>query len=293
MTNNKTEVSQNSSNENPKNDLWNIFKFIASLLFTILFVYKLAIADLSFDFSKFDFNALLALLLSLFAIGLSIVFYFKATDTSNLFYDNTYKFTKDISNILGRIEAGFGEKLQNLDKGYSALLNKIDKENTSPKDIEETKTDKKEVEQTLQNEIKERNKIIQNLLEKTQLEQKEKEDFQKALFDKEKSMIKLERELRILQSKLERQRNSVIIEDIPDKLLSYLKRYILRLNINIDEFNRNRAQEFINQLMPNTENAKLNDKLFIDLLENKLIREDGTLSNRGYSVIRNLVRENI
>ena len=160
MTNNKTEVSQNSSNENPKNDLWNIFKFIASLLFTILFVYKLAIADLSFDFSKFDFNALLALLLSLFAIGLSIVFYFKATDTSNLFYDNTYKFTKDISNILGRIEAGFGEKLQNLDKGYSGLLNKIDKENTSPKDIEETKTDKKEVEQTLQNEIKERNKII-------------------------------------------------------------------------------------------------------------------------------------
>ena len=54
MTNNKTEVSQNSSNENPKNDLWNIFKFIASLLFTILFVYKLAIADLSFDFSKLD-----------------------------------------------------------------------------------------------------------------------------------------------------------------------------------------------------------------------------------------------
>jgi uncharacterized integral membrane protein len=291
MKEDKTENKQNISSEKSKNSLWDIFKFIASLLLTILIVYKLAIADLSFDFSKFDFNALLALLLSLFAIGLSVTFYFKATDTSNLFYDNTYKFTKDISTILGRIEAGFGEKLQNLDKGYSGLLNKIDKENTNPKDIEETKTDKKEVEQSLQNEIKERNKIIQNLLEKTQLEQKEKEEFQKALFDKEKSMIKLERELRLLQNKLERQRNLAIVEDIPDRLLSYLKRYLLRLNIN-EDFNRDRAQEFINQFIPDNENSRINDKLFIDLLENRLIREDGTLTNRGYSVIRNLVREN-
>lgn len=291
MKEDKTENKQNISSENPKNSLWDIFKFIASILFTILIVYKLAISDLSFDFSKFDFNALLALLLSLFAIGLSVTFYFKATDTSNLFYDNTYKFTKDISTILGRIEAGFGEKLQNLDKGYSGLLNKIDKENTNPKDIEETKTDKKEVEQSLQNEIKERNKIIQNLLEKTQLEQKEKEEFQKALFDKEKSMIKLERELRVLQNKLERQRNLAIVEDIPDRLLSFLKRYLLRLNIN-EDFNRDRAQEFINQFIPDNENSRINDKLFIDLLENRLIREDGTLTNRGYSVIRNLAREN-
>lgn len=291
MKEEKIESKQNSSRENPKNNLWEIFKFIASLLITILIVYKLAISDLSFDFNKFDFNALLALLLSLFAIGLSVTFYFKATDTSNLFYDNTYKFTKDISTILGRIEAGFGEKLQNLDKGYSGLLNKIDKENTSPADIEETKTDKKEVEQTLQNEIKERNKIIQNLLEKTQLEQKEKEEFQKTLFDKEKSMIKLERELRLLQNKLERQRNLVIAEDIPDRLISFIKRYILRLNLS-EDFNRDKAQEFINQFIPSNESAKINDKFFIDLLENRLIREDGTLTNRGYSVIRNLVREN-
>ena len=39
----------------------------------------------------------------------------KATDTSNNFYDNSYKFTKEISEILGRIEAGFGEKLKHID----------------------------------------------------------------------------------------------------------------------------------------------------------------------------------
>ena len=286
-----TKSTSETGDTNSKSSLWDIFKFIVGILFTLLVVYKLAVAELNFDFSKFDFNALLALLLSLFAIGLSVTFYFKATDTSNLFYDNTYKFTKDISTILGRIEAGFGEKLQNLDKGYSGLLNKMEKGNTTPKDIEETKTDKKEVEQSLQTEIKERNKIIQNLIEKTQLEQQEKEEIQKSLFDKEKTIIKLERELRFLQSRLERQKNLVITEDIPDKLLAFLKRSLLRLNVNNQEFNREMAQDFISQFIPQDENKKLVDKLYIDLLENRLIREDGTLTNRGYSVIRNLIRE--
>ena len=286
-----TKSTSETGDTNSKSSLWDIFKFIVGILFTLLVVYKLAVAELNFDFSKFDFNALLALLLSLFAIGLSVTFYFKATDTSNLFYDNTYKFTKDISTILGRIEAGFGEKLQNLDKGYSGLLNKMEKGNTTPKDIEETKTDKKEVEQSLQTEIKERNKIIQNLIEKTQLEQQEKEEIQKSLFDKEKTIIKLERELRFLQSRLERQKNLVITEDIPDKLLAFLKRSLLRLNVNNQEFNREMAQDFISQFIPQDENKKLVDKLYIDLLENRLIKEDGTLTNRGYSVIRNLIRE--
>ena len=167
----------------------------------------------------------------------------------------------------------------------------MEKSNTTPKDIEETKTDKKEVEQSLQTEIKERNKIIQNLIEKTQLEQKEKEEIQKSLFDKEKTIIKLERELRFLQSRLERQKNLVITEDIPDRLLTFLKKYLLRLNVNNQEFNREMAQDFISQFIPQDENKKLIDKLYIDLLENRLIREDGSLTNRGYSVIRNIIRE--
>ncbi|MFM2334285.1 MAG: hypothetical protein RIS91_288 [Bacteroidota bacterium] len=106
MESEKSKGSRTKDN----NNLWTWFKFIVGILVTLLLVYKLAVSNLSFDFSKFDFNALLALLLSLFAIGLSVAFYFKATDTSNLFYDNTYKFTKEISEILGRIEAGFGER---------------------------------------------------------------------------------------------------------------------------------------------------------------------------------------
>lgn len=291
MKENKSDSKQNIINENKKPSLWEIFKFIVGILFSILIIYKLAVSDLTFDFGKFDFNALLALLLSLFAIGLSVTFYFKATDTSNLFYDNTYKFTKDISTILGRIEAGFGEKLQNLDKGYSGLLNKMEKSTTNPQDLEDTKIDKKEVEQTLQNEIKERNSIIQNLIEKTQLEQQEKEEVKKLLYDKEKTILKLEREFRILQSRFEQQKNLVITKDIPDRLLSFLKNNLMRLNANVNEFNRDKAQEFISQFVPTMENERLKDKLFFDLVESRMIREDGMLTNRGYTVIKNLIKD--
>jgi len=65
-----------------------------------------------------DTSTLLSLLLALFSVALSALFYFKATDTSNAFYDNTYKFTKEIAELLVKIESGFGEKLRHLDEGY-------------------------------------------------------------------------------------------------------------------------------------------------------------------------------
>lgn len=143
--------------------LFSWFKFIVGLLFSILIVYKLAISDLSFDFSKFYFNALLSLLLAIFAIGLSVAFYFKATDTSNLFYDNTYKFTKEISEISGRIEAGFGERLRHLDEGYSGLVNKFDKGHRE-QNIKETKEESEKEKQKLKSEIEERNKILNRFI---------------------------------------------------------------------------------------------------------------------------------
>ena len=47
-------------------------------------------------FLQFDFPAFLALLLALFSVALAALFYFKATDTSNAFYDNTYKFNSSL-----------------------------------------------------------------------------------------------------------------------------------------------------------------------------------------------------
>ncbi|WP_407494664.1 hypothetical protein [Elizabethkingia anophelis] len=283
--------STSNKNDELSKRLWIIFKFIIGVILLLLSVYKILSNQITLKVENIDYTLLLSFLLAFFSMILSMMFYFKSNDSSNKFYDNTYKFTKDISIILGRIESGFGEKLQNLDKGYSGLLNKIDTSPINTKDIENTKTDKKEVEQTLQSEIKERNKIIENLIEKTQLDQMEKEEIQKSLFGKEKTILRLEKELRILQMKLERQRNEIIIENIPDRLISFFRRYLLRLNINSSDFNREKAQDFINQFIPENEERKINDKLYIDLLENRLIRENGLLTNRGYSIIRNALTE--
>jgi hypothetical protein len=92
------------------------------IIFMVIIIWKLIGIDLKIDLTSFDFKDFLFLIVALFSLLLSIAFYFKATETSNTFYDNTYKFTQTVSEILGRIEAGFGEKLQHLDVGYSRLL---------------------------------------------------------------------------------------------------------------------------------------------------------------------------
>src|SRR5688500_20145424 len=81
-------------------------KAIVILLLSGVVAYKMIITPISL---AMDFYALLSLLLALFSVALSALFYFKATDTSNAFYDNTYKYTKDKAELLVRIKSGYGE----------------------------------------------------------------------------------------------------------------------------------------------------------------------------------------
>lgn len=55
---------------------------LALVVFVCSFSYKLVITPFNF---QFDFSNLLSLILALFSIALSALFYFKATETSNIF----------------------------------------------------------------------------------------------------------------------------------------------------------------------------------------------------------------
>lgn len=99
-------------------------KSIILLLITGVVCYKLIITPFNL---QFDFPSFLSLLLALFAVGLAALFYFKATDTSNAFYDNTYKFSQEIAGLLVKIESGFGEKLSHLDETYKGMRESFDK----------------------------------------------------------------------------------------------------------------------------------------------------------------------
>lgn len=149
---------------------------------------------------NFDFIALLSTVLALFSVGLSAIFYFKATDTSNDFYNNTFKFTKDIADLLIRIESGFGERLKSLDEGYNSMRSMI----TSPKSVDVAETKEKiELEENELNKIQaERTKLIDELLEKANLEHEERDNIQKALNAKEEESKKLQFELTRLKKRL-------------------------------------------------------------------------------------------
>lgn len=97
-----------------------VIKLAAGTTLVGLLAWKIIVTPIGFE--PFRANDILALVLALFSIGLSVAFYFKATDVSNKFYDNMYSFTKGTSEILGRIEAGFGERLRHLDEGYAGLM---------------------------------------------------------------------------------------------------------------------------------------------------------------------------
>jgi hypothetical protein len=282
---NKNEIEKTNKSEHKLLD-W--FKFIVGIMLAGLIIYKLAGSNLSFDFSKFDFNALLALILALFAIGLSVAFYFKATDTSNLFYDNTYKFTKEISEILGRIEAGFGERLKHLDEGYSGLVNKFDN-GSSEQNIKETKDEIEKEKLKLNQEIQERNNILNSLLEKAQLEQHEKEQIRKQLKEKEVEISKQNREINFLKNRLESENENeeLNFENIPPSILELLYNYVKSIKepdilIKYPASVISRKFKFDISTLSQSE-LKL-------LLNLRLINEEGSFTLHGLRVLKQLAK---
>lgn len=289
-------ISIKDPNESKKNksikeaSLFTWFKFIVGLLFSGLIVYKLAVSDLAFDFSKFDFNILLSLILAIFAIVLSVAFYFKATDTSNLFYDNTYKFTRDISEILGRIEAGFGERLKHLDEGYTGLRDKFDNSGFSEQNIKDTKKEIEKDEGKLKGEIKERDKIIDSLIEKAQLNENDQTEIRKQLKQKEKEISKQKQELNLLKERLRSESDDM--EDInlsrfPNSVIRVLGNYIgtpsaVNTIINGDPA---RLAKYIKSPI-----GKLPEDDIFRLRKFKIIDSKGDFTTYGVKVMREIVK---
>lgn len=168
---------------------------------TLVGCYKLITLPLTVNLAEFSFNDLLALILALFSIALSVAFYFKATDTSNEFYNNTYRFTKDISEILGRIEAGFGERLKHLDEGYSGLRDRFDQ---MPFDETKAKKQVEEEEKVLEQVQEEKNKVIEDLARRAQLQEQEKRELFKTLAAKDSELERVRAETAFLRRNLEK-----------------------------------------------------------------------------------------
>lgn len=195
-----------------------ILRDIVFVVLIAIFGWKLMNANLKLDLADFGFTDLLALILALFSVWLSVAFYFKATEASNQFYDNTYRFTKEMSEMLGRIEAGFGEKLKHIDEGYSGIRDRFDP--MSPYS-QVTEADVKKEEEEVRQKEQEQKALIEDLAKRAKLAEHEKSALFANLSQKSEELDQARMELRSLQTSSHRSS-----EDLREKrqVLTYLAR---------------------------------------------------------------------
>ena len=165
---------------------------IGTVMFIGLLCYRLVKTDFSFD-------SILSTLLAFFSIFISIFFYFKADETSTNFYKSSYYIMKDVSVALGKIEERFGEKLNSLNEKVSHL-DSISSEKSE--EIQEQKEDK--------------DKIINELMDKANLNEKEKDKYRKLLEESERQIEFLKKQQYLAQKEADRLRLSMEVVEKQD-----------------------------------------------------------------------------
>lgn len=251
----------------------------------VIVTWKLLGADISITFESFSFTDLLSVLLAFFAIALSVAFYFKATDTSNMFYDNSYKFTKEISEILGRIESGFGEKLKHIDDGYTGLRDKFDR---MPFDVDRAKEEEKKEKEHIKEQEEEMNRVILNLIERARIADDEKEQVMSQLEQSAKELDRSKRELRRLQRDINRVQSD--ISDVPKDFIAYLAN---RIEGHFSSKYINAPTRILNRHFRNVVDEEMITSGDIDFMTQHDLVSAGALTEKGAKVLRLAIEKSI
>jgi seryl-tRNA synthetase len=215
------------------------------------------------------------------------LFYFKATETSNAFYDNTYKFSQDIAGLLVRIESGFGERLKHLDDSYTSMRDQLQRyPDTSG--VAGAKQEIKEEQQQLQEKVKERDQMIQELLARTQMQESERSDFLSRLKEREKELETARQEMQLLQRRLRSISRPDIVPEGLD-LTPSMRRYIQ--NTVIERIGKEYVMEAPPPLVRRRflKYASLFHPQFInDMKKRELMTEENELTIKGFQVLRSI-----
>lgn len=259
------------------------FPLLRDLLLIALLVvlaWKLLNAEVKIDLASFSFNDFLSLVLALFSVGLSVAFYFKANDASSQFYDNTYKFTKEISEMLGRIEAGFGEKLRHLDEGYSGMRDRLDKlphYGATPSDVkkEEEEIKRKEAEQRV---------LIEDLARKAKLAEHEKQALFANLAQKNDELEQARMELREMQDSRHENSSDPSQRAVISYVARKLKRALLPEEVDAP-LSSLRLRKLFAENKPEIAEAAIEDMRKLDLLDT-----DDNLSRDALMMLRSALK---
>ncbi|MGE4537932.1 MAG: hypothetical protein AB7D37_12720 [Desulfovibrio sp.] len=248
-------------------------------LVAVLFAGSVCYKIIDTDFRMvFDFSSFLSLILALFSIFLAALFYFKATDTSNAFYDNTYKFTQEMAQLLSKIESGFGEKLTHLDASYKGMMDRIDK--FPPQTIKETEDKIESKEESIQKLRKDMDAMFHGIFEKAGLGEEEKDSFLQKIRAKERALAKAESTIKMLQHRLSCERNSQSSQS-PRAATSFLTTWIKKRYQNLPEDVV--LEEVIDDL------PKMPHGLLNDLTDAGVLQDGSKLTVEGEQYFKDLI----
>lgn len=200
--------------------------------------------------TEFSIESILSTLLAFFSIFISIFFYFKADETSTNFYKSSYDIMKDVSVTLGKIEERFGEKLNSLNDKVSHL-DKVSSEKSE--EIQEQKEDK--------------DKIINELMDKANLDDKAKKRYRQQLAEKERQIETLKRQQFDARREADLLRSSIINSSESEEKWKP-SNYVLvsLLNGDKDKFSLVAIRRLIREGYLD-EDGNINEKKIIDTLK--------------------------
>ena len=257
-----------------------------SLVIGIPLFWHLISGNIIFDFTNLNLESILTVVISFFAIFLSVLFYFKATESSNHFYNNSYTFTKDISETLRGIEAGFGEKLKNIDKGYEDFRKSFENY-ISPSDKVEIKKEVEEEKKKLKEIVAEKEKLISELEEKSNLSKKELNNILKQIKEKESELSLKNSQINTIKNQLISRPDININEYQYFKLRKYLRiKFLPRINNDILH-----SQLLLKKYFKKY-SSDFNADFMEDMEKSGLVNDKIELTRIGIDFIRQVAKEN-
>jgi hypothetical protein len=273
-------------------NLWEWVKAITTLVIVGVFSFKVYQTPIALTV---DFPTLLSLLLGFFSVGLAALFYFKATDTSNAFYDNTNKFTKDIAQLLAKIEAGFGERLKNIEDSNTSVRDQFfqlaQKKQVLENEIEEEESEVERVKA-------EKDKIIDELIQKANMTDDERSTFKKELQEKEDALALMTEKLsnyetRMMNVKGILEKESRVLYEPSEAMSQRAAARIGRVSNahGLDSVSKSYAKQIIEEHCENCENyeaflsdyffGNIPDEVIRALLVLRFIHRSGEITEMG------------
>ncbi|HHC6444926.1 TPA: hypothetical protein ACN35N_004435 [Vibrio parahaemolyticus] len=239
-----------------------------------------------------DTATLLSILLALFSVALSAMFYFKATETSNKFYDNSYRYTKDVAELLVKIESGFGERLKNLDEGYSSMREQIQNSSSLENAIQQTKIHLKAEQEDIDKIKNEKDELLKKLFESSKLRKEEKESLASELEARDHELKESQRELAKLSKKLfvERMEKREASEDtsqLKSRVTSFTLSNVIPQLPEFEHLTLRTLNNSFDEILPTLPSEFAEDLISLGYLR----RDVGKLTRKGQAFIRHLARD--